>query len=105
LTPTATATSAYPHPAFDQLFTSLSSWLPCFGARGDEVRLLNSPSGFYQDVIDMLKRAKRRIFISTLYIGVEETEMVSNLVHKMKDMVLMWIGGYDTESSICQSSS
>jgi len=72
-----TATSAYPHPAFDQLSTSLSSWLPCFGARGDEVRLLNSPNGFYQDVIEMLKRAKRRILISTLYIGTEETELVS----------------------------
>lgn len=69
--------SAFPHPAFDQLSTSLSSWLPCFGARGDEVRLLTSPSGFYQDVLDMMKRAKRRILISTLYIGVEETELVS----------------------------
>lgn len=72
------ATSAYPHPAFDQLSTSLSSWLPCFGARGDEVRLLNSPSGFYGDVIEMLKRAKRRILISTLYIGTEETELVKS---------------------------
>jgi len=43
------------------------------------VRLLNSPSGFYGDVIDMLKRAKRRILISTLYIGVEETELASVL--------------------------
>jgi CDP-diacylglycerol--glycerol-3-phosphate 3-phosphatidyltransferase len=42
------------------------------------VRLLNSPTGFYQDVIEMLKRAKRRILISTLYIGVEETELVSD---------------------------
>lgn len=69
--------SPYPHPAFDALSTSLSSWLPCFGARGDEVRLLNSPSGFYGDIIEMIKRAKRRILISTLYIGVEETELVS----------------------------
>jgi CDP-diacylglycerol--glycerol-3-phosphate 3-phosphatidyltransferase len=79
-TPSSTAVSAYPHPAFDQLSTSLSSWLPCFGARGDEVRLLNSPTGFYQDVIEMLKRAKRRILISTLYIGVEETELVSGFL-------------------------
>ena len=43
------------------------------------MRLLNSPSGFYGDVIDMLKRAKRRILISTLYIGVEETELVGRL--------------------------
>jgi CDP-diacylglycerol--glycerol-3-phosphate 3-phosphatidyltransferase len=40
------------------------------------VRLLNSPSGFYGDIIEMLKRARRRILISTLYIGVEETELV-----------------------------
>lgn len=72
---TSTSPSAYPHPAFDQLSTSLSSWLPCFGARGDEVKLLTSPGGFYGDVIEMMKRAKRRILISTLYIGVEETEL------------------------------
>ena len=72
----AVSTSAYPHPAFDQLSTSLSSWLPCFGARGDEVKLLTSPGGFYGDVLEMMKRAKRRILISTLYIGVEETELV-----------------------------
>lgn len=40
------------------------------------MRLLTSPGGFYQDVLDMLKRAKRRILISTLYLGVEETELV-----------------------------
>ena len=80
------AVSAYPHPAFDQLSTSLSSWLPCFGARGDEVKLLTSPGSFYGDVLDMLKRAKRRILISTLYIGVEETELVSRC--------LLWPVGY-----------
>lgn len=83
-----TATSAYPHPAFDQLSTSLSSWLPCFGARGDEVRLLNSPSGFYGDVIDMLKRAKRRILISTLYIGIEETELVSQYQREGSELMV-----------------
>jgi len=68
----------------------LSSWLPCFGARGDEVRLLNSPSGFYGDVIDMLKRAKRRILISTLYIGVEETELVSVLSRGFSRLMGRW---------------
>lgn len=94
-----TATSAYPHPAFDQLSTSLSSWLPCFGARGDEVRLLNSPGGFYQDVIEMLKRAKRRILISTLYIGTEETELVSSL-----RMLGLMKGRNDTESTTGKST-
>ncbi|WWD17955.1 hypothetical protein CI109_102400 [Kwoniella shandongensis] len=64
------------HPAFDRLSSALSSTQPCFGARGDEVELLTSPELFYARLLEMIKRAKRRILISSLYIGVEEGELV-----------------------------
>lgn len=64
-------------PAFDSFISSISSTQPCFGARGDEVSLLTSPVEFKAAILDMVKRAKRRIIISSLYIGVEEDELVS----------------------------
>ncbi|KAK8865861.1 hypothetical protein IAR55_001009 [Kwoniella newhampshirensis] len=64
------------HPAFDRLSSALSATQPCFGARGDEVELLTSPEMFYARLLEMIKRAKRRILISSLYIGVEEGELV-----------------------------
>jgi hypothetical protein len=69
--------SAHPHPAFKLLTSQLSATQPCFGARGDEVRLIAGPGEFYKDLIEMLKRAKRRVIISSLYIGAEEAELVS----------------------------
>ncbi|ORX37348.1 putative CDP-diacylglycerol-glycerol-3-phosphate 3-phosphatidyltransferase [Kockovaella imperatae] len=64
------------HPAFTELANTLCGTLPCFGARGDEIHLLSSPEEFKTLLLDMIKRAKRRILISSLYIGVEETELV-----------------------------
>ncbi|WVQ97237.1 hypothetical protein IAU59_004347 [Kwoniella sp. CBS 9459] len=69
------------HPAFEQLSAALSGSQPCFGARGDEVELLTSPEGFYKRLIEMVKRAKRRIIISSLYIGTEEGELVDAIRH------------------------
>lgn len=74
------ASPALPHPspAFDTLNDTLSTIQPCFGARGDEITLLTSPQEFYDKLIDMIKRARRRIIISSLYIGAEEAELVSD---------------------------
>ena len=36
-----------------------------------------SPVEFKASLLDMIKRARRRIIISSLYIGVEEDELVS----------------------------
>ena len=65
--------------AFEELNTSLSASQPCFGTRGDEISLLTSPEEFYGRLLDMISRAKRRIIISSLYIGAEESELVSGL--------------------------
>ncbi|WVN90286.1 uncharacterized protein L203_105522 [Cryptococcus depauperatus CBS 7841] len=77
----ATASTIQPHqyPSFQRLSATLSLNQPCFGARGDEVELLNEPSLFYQRLIEMISRAKRRILISTLYIGAEEGELLESI--------------------------
>jgi CDP-diacylglycerol--glycerol-3-phosphate 3-phosphatidyltransferase len=85
---------AIPHssPAFEELAAALSSSQPCFGARGDEITLMDSPTAFYDALIDMISRAKRRIIISSLYIGAEESELVSTTspLCRYLGSMLMW---------------
>jgi CDP-diacylglycerol--glycerol-3-phosphate 3-phosphatidyltransferase len=74
----ALAPIGVPHKgvAFEELSNGLSASQPCFGARGDEISLLSSPQEFYGTLLEMIGRAKRRIIISSLYIGAEESELV-----------------------------
>jgi len=62
--------------------------LPRFATDGKRIRLLSEPTEFYRWLLvrrgdsptlspqDRIHRAKRRIFLSALYIGKEETELV-----------------------------
>ncbi|KAL7420832.1 CDP-diacylglycerol--glycerol-3-phosphate 3-phosphatidyltransferase [Cryptotrichosporon argae] len=72
--------AAIPHgAAFEALADELNATQPCFGTRGDEVEILAGPEAFYQSLLGMIRRAKRRVLISTLYIGVEEAELIDTL--------------------------
>lgn len=62
--------------AFGALANSLSATQPCFATHGDAVQLLPSPTAFHTELLDMIARARRRILISTLYIGTEEESLV-----------------------------
>lgn len=53
--------------------------LPRFQADADRMTLIQSPSSFYQTLTEMISRAKSRIFISSLYIGKDETELIDCL--------------------------
>ncbi|EJT48977.1 CDP-diacylglycerol-glycerol-3-phosphate 3-phosphatidyltransferase [Trichosporon asahii var. asahii CBS 2479] len=64
------------HGAFAELANTLSSTQPCFATHGDEVALLPSPTAFHSELLSMVANAKRRILISTLYIGTEEASLV-----------------------------
>lgn len=64
------------HAAFAELSNTLSSTQPCFATHGDEVSLLPSPTAFHEELLSMVANAKRRILISTLYIGTEEASLV-----------------------------
>ncbi|GAA5860274.1 hypothetical protein JCM8547_003449 [Rhodosporidiobolus lusitaniae] len=67
-------------PAWKDVEESLSSRLPTFPTRGREhVRVLYEPKEFYRALIDQIQRAKKRIFLASLYVGKEETELVAAL--------------------------
>lgn len=69
------AASAMP-ASFSGLASQLSAAQPCFGARGDSVEMLEGPTIFHDRLLEMVKNARGRILISTLYIGTEEESLV-----------------------------
>ncbi|ORY90148.1 hypothetical protein BCR35DRAFT_287375 [Leucosporidium creatinivorum] len=71
------------HPAYENLAESLQQ-LPHFRTRAEDVRVLNEPSQFYKTLIERISQAKRRIFIASLYIGKEETELIAALHSALK---------------------
>ncbi|KAF8176134.1 hypothetical protein K438DRAFT_2022661 [Mycena galopus ATCC 62051] len=52
---------------------------PKFAVCPSEIRILSKPTQFYSQIIDMIRRAQTRIFISSLYLGSSESELVSAL--------------------------
>ncbi|KAJ6561852.1 hypothetical protein B0H19DRAFT_1142826 [Mycena capillaripes] len=50
---------------------------PKFAVSPDDIRILSKPTQFYSQLIDMIRRAQTRIFISSLYLGSSESELVS----------------------------
>jgi phosphatidylserine/phosphatidylglycerophosphate/cardiolipin synthase-like enzyme len=61
------------------LSSSISSQyrLPRFTVPSSNVSLIEHPSDFYKELLAIISRARRRIFIASLYIGKTETDLVS----------------------------
>ncbi|CDR47358.1 RHTO0S14e02520g1_1 [Rhodotorula toruloides] len=68
------------HPSFLELEETLDQGgLPCFPTRGENVRVLYEPAAFYRTLLDKVAKARKRIFIASLYVGKEEKELVAAL--------------------------
>lgn len=52
---------------------------PRIDIRADQVKVLNGPEEFYEALKSKIQGAKKRIYLSTLYIGKSENELVSTL--------------------------
>ena len=59
--------------------TELDRIAPRIDIRADQVKVLNGPEDFYKVLKRKIRGAKKRIFLSTLYIGKSENELVSTL--------------------------
>lgn len=49
---------------------------PSFKVNGSQIQVLQSPAEFYETLKEKIRKAERRIFLSTLYIGKSEKELV-----------------------------
>ena len=59
------------------LMSELDSIAPRIDIRADQIRVIDGPEEFYNYLTSMIRRAKRRIYLSTLYIGKTEHELIS----------------------------
>ncbi|KAH8106954.1 hypothetical protein BXZ70DRAFT_997834 [Cristinia sonorae] len=66
-------------PAIRDYVHKLAEYQPCFAMSSSNVKILRQPTQFYQQLLDMIRRARKRIFISSLYVGSEEVELVETL--------------------------
>ncbi|EGG10378.1 uncharacterized protein MELLADRAFT_103410 [Melampsora larici-populina 98AG31] len=62
----------------------LAQQLPCFKARAQDIQIIKKPNEFYQTLLDMISKARHRIFIASLYIGKEEHELITALHRSLK---------------------
>ncbi|ETS02794.1 CDP-diacylglycerol-glycerol-3-phosphate 3-phosphatidyltransferase [Trichoderma reesei RUT C-30] len=61
------------------MVSELDRMAPSFDVRGDQIRILRTPAEFYETLKDRIRHAKKRIFLSTLYIGKSEKELIQTL--------------------------
>ncbi|KAJ7592660.1 hypothetical protein C8J56DRAFT_822576 [Mycena floridula] len=70
--------------ALSEFTANVKQSQPCFSIAANNVRILNQPTEFYTLLLDMIQRAERRIFISSLYIGSKEAELIESLNAALK---------------------
>ncbi|EAU30511.1 conserved hypothetical protein [Aspergillus terreus NIH2624] len=58
---------------------------PCFEVPASRITILDSPASFYSTLKDKIRNARRRIYLSTLYIGKAEHELIETLDQALQD--------------------
>ncbi|PLB33817.1 CDP-diacylglycerol--glycerol-3-phosphate 3-phosphatidyltransferase [Aspergillus candidus] len=59
--------------------TELDRISPCFEVPASNIIILDSPASFYETLKDKIRKARRRIYFSTLYIGKTEHDLIETL--------------------------
>ncbi|KLU90162.1 CDP-diacylglycerol-glycerol-3-phosphate 3-phosphatidyltransferase [Magnaporthiopsis poae ATCC 64411] len=57
----------------------LDKLAPSFKLHGSRIRIIQTPADFYETLKDKIRHAERRIFLSTLYIGKSEKDLIATL--------------------------
>ncbi|KAG0129771.1 hypothetical protein HOY82DRAFT_579501 [Tuber indicum] len=78
LHPTAPISAPTP-PILGSLTGELDKLAPRFEIRANQICVIKTPSEFYSALKDRILKAERRIFLSTLYIGKTEHELIDIL--------------------------
>lgn len=71
------------HPRLATIFQQLDAIAPRFAVRGSDILILLLPSEFYNTLKDKIRGAKSRIFLSSLYLGKAQDELVECLAEAL----------------------
>lgn len=64
--------------------SELDRMAPSFDLRGEQINIIKTPSEFYETLKDRIRNARKRIFLSTLYIGKSERELIETLQEALR---------------------
>ncbi|KAF2715082.1 hypothetical protein K504DRAFT_529309 [Pleomassaria siparia CBS 279.74] len=64
--------------------TDLDKISPRFEVQPEQIQILKSPSEFYETLKDKISKAQTRIYLSTLYIGKTEHELISTIQNALR---------------------
>lgn len=78
----STASSASP---LGTVAVELDRIAPRFEIPASQITILDSPSSFYSTLKDKIRKARRRVYLSTLYIGKAEHELLETLDQALRD--------------------
>ncbi|KAI5122227.1 hypothetical protein M0805_002715 [Coniferiporia weirii] len=67
------------HPAVKNFTAELAESQPCFSLQTRDIRVLSQPKDFLALLLDMISRARKRIFLSSLYMGPSEKYLITAL--------------------------
>ncbi|KAH3685629.1 hypothetical protein WICPIJ_003376 [Wickerhamomyces pijperi] len=81
---TTTTTSSIFQPNIRSLIKDLDQISPRFEIAEDHINILTDPKEFYQTLKDKISAAKKRVFISSLYIGKNQDELVDCISDALK---------------------
>ncbi|KAI8285139.1 CDP-diacylglycerol--glycerol-3-phosphate 3-phosphatidyltransferase [Colletotrichum sp. SAR 10_98] len=58
---------------------------PSFSINGSQIQIIKTPTDFYETLKERIRSAKSRIFLSTLYIGKTEKELIATLHEALRN--------------------
>lgn len=64
--------------------SELDKIAPSFPINGSQISILKTPAEFYETLKDKILKAEKRIFLSTLYIGKSERELIATLQEALR---------------------
>ena len=72
-------------------FNFLSEELPGFKVSGNKIRILNEPDEFYNELLFLSQKSKKRILLSALYLGTGnlEKKLVGTLKDRLKNQKIL----------------
>ncbi|OTA67973.1 hypothetical protein K449DRAFT_324171 [Hypoxylon sp. EC38] len=77
--PAPTASSASSTGMLAPFVNELDKIAPSFKISGSQIHIIKTPSDFYETLKARIRSAKKRIFLSTLYIGKSEKELIATI--------------------------
>ncbi|ROT38999.1 hypothetical protein SODALDRAFT_332440 [Sodiomyces alkalinus F11] len=78
-TPAASASTGSQIGVLAPFTSELDRIAPSFDIHGSQIHIIRSPTDFYETLKERIRNARKRIFLSTLYIGKTEKELIATL--------------------------